>query len=135
MSNVIQLSEYRRPAVSAECQRKAEIAMAIEMLQRRQHFFERRARSAQVPVSDFRRGWMCAAAIIEHAKLAEMIEHCRSVEMIEAAFQSIIKEAMQRRATGGKYSRTPWTPTSDGFLHSIARYVATGKVYRWPKIS
>jgi hypothetical protein len=121
VSNGVQLSAYRRPAASVECQRKGEIVMAIEMLQQEQHFFERRARKAQVPVSDFRRGWMCAAAMIEHAQLAERVE---------AAFESIIKEAMSRRAKGGKNSRQPRTPASDGFLLGIARYVATGKVYR-----
>jgi hypothetical protein len=64
---------------------------------------------------------MCAAAMIEHPQLAERIE---------TAFKSIIEEAMHRRAKGGRNSRTPWTPASDGFLVGIARYVATGKVYR-----
>jgi hypothetical protein len=38
MSNVIQLSAYRRPAPSVKSQRKGEIVMAIEMLQQRRHF-------------------------------------------------------------------------------------------------
>jgi hypothetical protein len=116
MSNVIELSAYRRAEASLECQRKVEIAMAIEMLQQRGHFFERHEH-----ISDFRRGAMCAAAMIEHPQFAERIE---------AAFKYIIEEAMRRRAKGGKNSRKPWTPASDGFLFGITRYVATGKVYR-----
>ena len=126
MSNVIQFSAYERPAASAESQRRTEIAMAIEMLKQRHQFFESRARGAQVPVSDFKRGWMSAAAMIEHPQLAERLE---------AAFKSIIEEAMRRRAKGGKNSRSALNAASDGFLLGIARYVATGEVYRVPKVS
>jgi hypothetical protein len=121
VSNIVQFSAYRRPKESAETERRTEIMMAIEMLRQQQHFFERRVPRAQLPVSDFKRGWMCAAAMIEHPQLAERIE---------IAFKSIIEEAMSRRAKGGKNSRKSWTPASDGFLLGIAKYVATGEVYR-----
>jgi hypothetical protein len=49
---------------------------------------------------------------------------------IETAFKSIIEEAMRRRAKGGKNSRTPWTPASDGFLFGMARYVAMPRSQR-----
>jgi hypothetical protein len=63
-------------------------------------------------------------------RLAEVMIERADQTTIELAFQSLVREAMQRAARGGKRSRTPWTPVSDGFLQGIARFVATGEILR-----
>ena len=77
------------------------------------------ARTA-VPFEDFMRGRRLAEFMIERADQTT----------IELVFQSLVREAMQRAARGGKRSRTPHTPGSDGFLQGIARFVATGEALK-----
>jgi len=64
----------------------------------------------------------------EDAKLAQALINKADSGALERAFNALVREAMQRAARGGKRSRRPWTPTNDGFLQAISRFVADGKV-------
>ena len=67
---------------------------------------------------DFMRGRRLAGVLIKKADSVAL----------ESAFNALLREAMQRATKGGKRSRRPWTPTNEGFLQAISRYVANGEV-------
>jgi hypothetical protein len=67
---------------------------------------------------DFMRGRRLAGILIKKADSFAL----------ERAFHALVREAMQRAKRGGKRSRRPWTPTNNGFLQAISRYVANGEV-------
>lgn len=104
-AQVIQLNDHRAAA--------RKVPLKPSRKRNRRYVFERGADG----YGDFMRGRKYAEGPIKNADSAE----------IEGAFWAIVKEAM-RRAEGGEHSRKPWEPTADGFLQSIARYVATGVI-------
>ncbi len=107
-AQVIQLCNCRKAAPTYKARRSRKGAA--------ESLFERTGAG----YDDFIRGRKFAELLIKRAEQTE----------IEQAHWAIINEAVRRRLKGGEHSRKAWTPVNDGFLQSIARYVATAKISR-----
>jgi hypothetical protein len=90
----------------------------------------RRLRSEEISPSLFADGHDGGHDFKRGCKLAGMAIQNADARDLEHLFQVMVREAMQRAVKRGPGSRRVRTSVSFGFIFTIARYVATGEIWR-----